>query len=453
MGLSEDSLELGLKKIAKSMLVAASFTYMGLVGYAWSASLGTLRVLSAPGKPLLAEIDIEDLAVGEQLTLSVGFADAQAHHRAQLEYSSNVLSKLKLEIIKESNPQSAKVRISSVEVLDIPFLETLVDLSWQGGKHRQEYFFPLAKSQASTLIKPSQPLVAPINLESLVMSPIKSQRKVVATTKNSNKDATKVSSNPAAGVSYQVKQGDNLSGIARQSAKDQRSVEVMMAAIFQANQAAFINSSIHQLKTGSELSIPSHDQAAKFSATQAVEFLAKHDRHGGYYERAAVATIRQDTEDSVKQSSKAEEENSQTAKFSQSKQKDALQVSEGQKISSEDHLRLSRSAATSASVTDKNAMADELLIKDKALKEASDRIAALEKNVSDLQRLLELKNSALQTPQVDSTQPSNQAQSQKKTWYQQPIVLILGAVALLAAFIRLLSKKNKKTYNVAKILR
>jgi pilus assembly protein FimV len=77
---------------------------------------------------------------------------------------------------------------------------------------------------------------------------------------------------------------------------------------------------------------------------------------------------------------------------------------------SKDKLKLSKSGAASAAGSDKavkaGASAEELIAKDKAIADADARVKELEKNVSELQKILEIKNKDLAEQQKQATAAS-----------------------------------------------
>jgi pilus assembly protein FimV len=185
----------------------------------------------------------------------------------------------------------------------------------------------------------------------------------------------------AAALNYTVKRGDSLAQIAKSVAPRPDAFNASMAAIFESNRAAFIDNSIHKLREGAELAIPDASELGRRNSKAALQVLAQFDdRADPYFQRMAAAPK------AVKPAQQA----------------DASVTGEIDKVKpaapppkAEDQLKVSQSRKDDKSgEAARNAQAEELLIREKALREANDRIAALEKNIADMQRLLELRSGA-----------------------------------------------------------
>ena len=159
-----------------------------------------------------------------------------------------------------------------------------------------------------------------------------------------------------------------------------------MVAIYKANPSAFFGS-VHQLRSGASLAIPERSAIAAIDPTEArTEVRAKSANFAGYKSRLAASA-----------------QSVPAAKAGQSASgKVGAKVEDGAQAPARgDQLKLSRgandgdSSAAGKSLASKGARAERRVATDVAVKEAQSRVGELEKNVSDLQKLVEMKNKQL----------------------------------------------------------
>ncbi len=411
-----------------------------------AAGLGRLTVQSALGQPLKAEVEITSLSKEEANSLSVRLAPAEAFKQAGLEYNA-ALGNVKFAVDRRPDGK-ALVRISSVQPLNEPFVDLLLELNWATGKFVREYTFLLdppelklaresttdnTQGTQTAQAAPVAPVVAPLpqtaaEPASTNTNPAPAQsaapaqqavppvpaaepvardpsppaagsgaKRVTKPTppnvRERNVKTAPVAAAPsseasAAGStgSVQVKPGDTLAGIAARSKPSDVTLDQAIVAIYRANPSAFFGS-VHQLRAGSTLNLPERSSIAAIDAGEArTEVRAKSANFAGYKSRLAASAA------SVP-----------AAKAGQSASgKVGAKVEDGaQGAGKGDQLKLSRGAndveATAAgkSLATKNARAERKVATDVAVKEAQSRVGELEKNVSDLQKLVEMKNKQL----------------------------------------------------------
>lgn len=157
-----------------------------------------------------------------------------------------------------------------------------------------------------------------------------------------------------------VKQGQTLSEIAALMLPqlDGATLDQAMMALFKANPDAFASGSINRLAAGAELNKPSQALLRSISPTEAYQL---------------VADANEQWRDS-KGSSKSQEASSKSG---------SNQVTES---AQKDRLKIGSSADGS---NEEKRFTEELVAQEKALEQAKTRVAELEKNIADLQRLLD----------------------------------------------------------------
>ncbi|MEK6243058.1 MAG: pilus assembly protein FimV, partial [Pseudomonadota bacterium] len=107
---------------------------------AYSAGLGRLTVNSALGQPLNAEIEIVSLQSGEEDALTARLASLEAFRQAGVELSSALIG---LQFAIDKRGGRPIIRLSTVQPVNEPFLDVLIELQWATGRLVREYTFLL----------------------------------------------------------------------------------------------------------------------------------------------------------------------------------------------------------------------------------------------------------------------------------------------------------------------
>lgn len=366
---------------------------------AHSAGLGRLTVQSALGQPLRAEVEVTSLSGDEAATLAVKLASPEAFRQAGLEYSP-ALAGLRFAVDKRPDGR-AVVRITSAQPLNEPFVDLLVELNWATGKFVREYTFlldppelKLSREGGQEAPRAAAPLIAPATTEPAVAPaprtpaaepaprPAPAQRAV----RQRPEPASATPAGSGASGDLTVKPGDTLAQIAARVKPQNVSLDQAIVAIYRANPRAFFGS-VHQLRAGATLSLPDEQAMTGVDAVEArTQIRAQSKDFAAYKQRLAGAT---------RAVAGARAGQSATGSVSASVE------DKGQPAAQGDQLKLSRSAPSerggmAAGAPGARAGASERRVAtEAAVKEAQNRVAELERNVADLQRLLELKNKQL----------------------------------------------------------
>jgi pilus assembly protein FimV len=180
--------------------------------------------------------------------------------------------------------------------------------------------------------------------------------------------------------SYEVKKGDTLGAIARQFRPEGVTFNQMLIALQRANEDAFIRNNVNLVRAGRILNIPDADALAAVDAADANRLvIAQHADFAEYRSRLGTAVAAAPTAPDAGERSSAGQI---TPKPEEPKPAEA-----------KDQLKLSKADPKKpASPTARAAREDDQVARERALKEAQSRVSDLEKNVSDLQKMLELQN-------------------------------------------------------------
>jgi pilus assembly protein FimV len=169
-------------------------------------------------------------------------------------------------------------------------------------------------------------------------------------------------------IKREVQFGESLSLIATELADDFPGIQAsqVMLALYRSNPKAFVSGSIHRLKAGEVLALPSANMAFSISSAEANQFVrsALNDLTQGMAARSSneVFLNRSDRTDTLGQ--------------------DRLQVGSAQEESVASLNQAKRD--------------EELIAQQKLLEQARDRVAQLEKNIADLNQLIGKEKSLLE---------------------------------------------------------
>ncbi|MFN4148943.1 MAG: FimV family protein, partial [Rhodocyclaceae bacterium] len=246
---------------------------------AHGAGLGKLSVFSGIGQQLNAEIAL-NATPAELASMSVKLASPEAFKEAGIEYMP-VLSDLRIEIEKSATGEPV-LKLTTARPVTEPFLHFLVELSWGSGRVVREYTFLLDPPEMLQIAKPAS-VVAPATP---AIEPLPTPAAAVPAAPA----ATMTKTTPSAGGGeYQVKPGDTLSKIARETRPESVTLDQMLVALFENNPKAFVGGNMNRLRAGKILRVPAADEAAKIDPAtarklvidQASEFAAYRRRLAG----------------------------------------------------------------------------------------------------------------------------------------------------------------------------
>lgn len=354
-------------------VVVLGALFVAVAGHA--AGLGKLNLQSALGEPLKAEIDIVALKPGELDSLVARIANPETYKQANVEYQGAV-STIRAKI--ESAAGRPVLRLSSTQPINEPFLNVLVELAWDQGSVLREYTLLL---DPPTFTPPRA--AAPVT-PSAEAKPIEQPRPPPSAPapQAAPAPAPAPSAYAAAPDTYgPVTRGETLSGIAERVRHPGASLEQMLLALLRANPDAFVGNNMNRLKTGPVLKVPPRDEVMAIEQRDAVkEFRTQVADWQAYKQSLAGAA--------AAGAPAAGADRTAAGKVSGA----VSERGEGQQPPSE-VLKLSKTEGASvAGLQDRiRSLEEENVAKEKALREAQERVTALEKNIQDMQKLLELK--------------------------------------------------------------
>ena len=370
------------------LLVALSFSAAGLQ----AAGLGKIMVLTPLGQPLRAEVDLT-ASRDEIASMSARLAPSEAFKQVGIEYAPG-LAAIRFAVDKRPDGQPF-LRLTTDRPVNEPILDILVELTWSSGKVVREYTMLLDPPDVFAKPATVSPTVAPAVT---VEKPVSTKTATATATAVAMPKAVQEKKMDGDGT-RKVRPGDTLTRIAAEVAPAGVALDQMLVALFRGNEEAFAGGNMNRLRVGQILTIPDAatanaipaDEARATVTAQARDFNAYRQRLAG-----AVAASQAKDEPSTGQRSEGKiaakvEEKAASPEAG----KDKLEVSRTE--SGKDIKAFQQRIA---------ALEEDLISRDRSLKEASSRIAELEKNLGDLKKLAELKSQV-------GTQMQQQAEAAK----------------------------------------
>jgi pilus assembly protein FimV len=185
-----------------------------------------------------------------------------------------------------------------------------------------------------------------------------------------------------------VQKGETLRKIAGEVKPASVSVEQMLVALYRENKAAFIGDNMNLVKAGQILKVPSADEIARISEKEANQEIRVQVANWKAYREQLAGGI-------ASMPAKAAPANVASGKVGTASVAPAAPVappSDVLKLSKSDSGKGGAGSKAGGAAQDRvNALQEEVTAKDKALKDAQSRVAELEKQIKDMQRLVDLK--------------------------------------------------------------
>ena len=424
------------KHIIRKSLIAAGLLLAPLSVNA--AGLGKLTVTSALGQPLRAEAEILADKKDDLASFVARLASQDAYRDAKVDRAT-VLTNLKFSIEKKSGGQPF-LKITSIQPVNEPFLELLVELNWSTGRLMREYSILLDPPGYSET-QPVAPVAVPI-VKALPAEPVAPQANAAAAPDAAKPVQAKEETKPVAKApvkavkpskpakasaaeltpaertfpdfdkpkpqaaaeqavrsseTYAVKKGDTLAKIAADVKPEGINLDQMLVGLYQANKQAFAGNNMNRLKTGQILRVPEADKLAATSKAEAANEVKVHTSDWNAYRQKLAAVVASSEPEKEKVPTQTvtgkigKAEDKAAAKPEPSK--DVLKLSKGEAPAGKGAAGAGKDAK---GLQDRiHALEEESTAKEKTIKESGSRIAELEKNIKEMQKLLDIKSQSL----------------------------------------------------------
>ncbi|MGH8320670.1 MAG: FimV/HubP family polar landmark protein [Gammaproteobacteria bacterium] len=265
--------------MSKKLTFVLAFAFAVLPVVAQALGLGEIKLNSALNQPFSADIPIVSAAPDEISSLHVKAASAAQFQQAGIPMS-DVLGQLKFQVVLGPNG-TAFVHISSSKAFREPFMDVLVDATWDNGELLREYtVFLNPPSFENATQAPSAPAAAapaaspPVGAPASPMTapppaaPAPAQAAQPSATTPAIAPVVSAG-NAALGGNYgPIRRGETLSEIALHLRPQGVTLNQMMIAIYRANPEVFMHN-INLMKAGYVLRVPTADDIQAVQVAQA----------------------------------------------------------------------------------------------------------------------------------------------------------------------------------------
>jgi len=435
--------------VLKSLLKASGFiACLAWTGIACAAGLGAINVVSSLGQPLRAEIEVVSVDRADKASLRAKLASADSYKNAGVDYPYSI-PKLKFQIEERANGDPY-IKVTTTQPVNEPFVSLLVELSWPTGKLLREYTFLIdppdykLEQPKAEEVKPIEPVLAAPAVETAPIAPVATPPAVTPEAASAvaaapaeeaapvekplieqapaQEPTLKTAAEPSAAQdalskeeaiqeaapakqsnTIAVKNGDSLSKIAAQIKPADVSLERMLVALYRENAGAFDAHNMNRIRAGKILNLPQSDAIKMLPQADAEEEIRAQAADWNAYRQKLAAAHAETKAPADKQEAAGKITAAVTDKAVSEKEpaKEVLKLSKGEAPNGK------VVGGGKPSVQEKAiAKEEDDIAKNKALKEAQERTAILEKNVKEMQKLAELKKQAAASAPAPAPAPA-----------------------------------------------
>ena len=358
-----------IRKHAASTLLAAIALQASL---AHGLGLGDITLRSALDQPLAAEIRLRGVGDLNPSQIVVGLGSAGDFERAGVE-RVYFLSDIQFEVQLDGDGNGV-VRLRSERPIREPYLDFVVEVRWPTGRVLREY--------TVLLDLPTYTGAA--------AEPVRAARAQSAGGAGTGATAGTDDGGLAIGSGeYTVAAGQTLWSIATRAKPDGVSTQQMMAAIQRANPDAFINGNMNLLRSGAVLRMPEGSDLVALSQTEARRAVAQQTSRPGADSAPAVTPAAPEVPPAAEAGAPAPGGEGYLALAGDAAERPGVEAAGG----------VGEAGGSAGAGTDLSAVQENLSAAELANAELKARVAALEAQVKDYEKLAELKSDTLSEAQ------------------------------------------------------
>jgi pilus assembly protein FimV len=364
-----------LPKLRLSTLAFAAAVCFGLASPdALALALGRVTVQSALGEPLRADIDVPEITPEEISSLRANIASPEQFRSAGLEYNPALGN---AQITLQRRPDGTYfLHLASDRTISDPFVDVILETRWASGRVQRDFTLLFDPPTARARQQPSAPIAAQVSpspagrrppAPSVAVRPAPAPGIARAPGRPA---APARATGPAAGENGQhvtVQSGDTAGRIAATHKPASVSLDQMLVALLRANPDAFIGGNVNRLRSGAVLQMPSGDEAGALSPGEAHQTLVAQSRDFNEFRRRLAQGV---------PTAAAPAAGRQAAGRVEAQVEDKKAAA-----ATPDKLTLSRGG-----VQAKGSSADQIA-RQRAAQDQATRVAELNKNLADLNKL------------------------------------------------------------------
>ena len=406
----------------KQISLAVCLAIMPFSGFA--AGLGKLNVSSGLGEPLKAEIELLSVSPEELSTLVAAIASEEAYATQGIT-RLGIHNSIKVEVAKAGDG-SPILKLRSNQPISDPYLDMLIQVDWASGRLQREYTVLLdppgykqaPENAAPIMVTPPSTAQSNNAMNSSVMDEKQgATRKLKKSRRNPNSvTPTNSSKSPTPQMSPEnstdnvqsnsdktltTKRGDTLSSIAKQMQMKGVNLDQMLVGLYENNKEAFTSGNMNRLKVSQIIKVPSKESLTSIDAKQATQSVKAHSSNWSAYRNTLAGAV----------AASPAIETTEQKQTSSGKVKTADDKATPAKVGPQDVVKLSagekgigKAGNDASKIAEAKiiALQEETTARDKSLKVAQDRTAALETQIEDMKKLLALKSQSMATVQKNS---------------------------------------------------
>jgi pilus assembly protein FimV len=338
-------------------------------------ALGRVTVQSALGEPLRADIDVPDINAEEVSSLRAALAAPEAFKAAGFDYNS-ALQNITITLMKRPDGRYF-LQLTTRSPVNEPFIDLIIEANWSSGRIVRDYTMlfdpPNLRPNAAPLAAQVSPVAPPAAPQTGTVprstpsgrAPSSSRSATTARAPAAQPQAT-AKAPSGEGKQVTVQAGDTAGKIAAANKPPSVSLDQMLVAMLRSNPDAFVGGNVNRLRAGAVLDIPAGDSAGTVPPDEAGQTIVAQSRDFNEFRRRlaeGLPTTRiapADRQSSGKVQARVEEKKPSAA--------------------APDKLTLSKGAVQGKGAADQ-------IARDRAAKDAATRVAELNKNISDLNKL------------------------------------------------------------------
>ena len=351
-----------------SAMALATAVLLGLSASDASAlALGRVTVQSALGEPLRADIDLPEINAEELSSLRTVVASPEAFRAAGFEYHPAIAN---IQITLQRRPDGRHfLRLSSQRAVNDPFVDLILEASWSSGRIVRDYtmlFDPPSLRQSAPAVPAQVPPEGAPRASATATPPAAP----VAPAARAPVQSQPVAQAPATAASgakqVTVQSGETAGRIATANKPPSVSLDQMLIAMLRANPEAFIDGNVNRLKAGAVLAMPTAEQAELVGAGEARQNIIAQSRDFNTFRRRLAESLPTTRVDAGERLASGRVQ-------AQVEEKKAT-------AAAPDKLTLSKGAVQGKGAADQ-------IARDRAARDDATRLAELNKNISELNKL------------------------------------------------------------------
>lgn len=376
-----------LPKPRLSALALAAALAFGLASPdALALALGRVTVRSALGEPLRAEVDVPEISPDEVASLRANIASPDTFRSRGLDYNP-ALGNVTINLQRRPDG-SYFLQLASDRPVNEPFVDVILQASWAAGSVQRDFTMlldppALRQGQAPLAAQvtpvpsrsgPAPSVVPRSTAPARAAAPASAAAPAAAAPAPSTARAPAPAAKPSAaaapsgeGKSVTVKSGDTAGRIAAANKPASVSLDQMLVAMLRANPDAFVAGNVNRLKSGAVLDMPSGEQASAVNPDEAHQTLVVQSRDFNEFRRRLAEGVPTAAAPAASREASGRVQAQVEDKKAPSGPADRLTLSKG-------------------STKGKTANADQIA-RERQAKEQEQRVAELNKNIADLNRL------------------------------------------------------------------